>query len=228
MSNEAEPHPLLSAIAAVVQARFTEVPDRPGHALPTSEEAILSVELALGEARQRWEDEPEIRQGTAEDQADVLLQLEQLAQVCRAAREVGFSGKLSTIFGAALVVIALLIVGRQLNSVPVMAAACLWTATVPLYLRSAVAPRWTVYSRLLSPGESLDDRLLGFVAKGPPILAPLALLLRALLFGALAPALVLLEARRSGKVHIAVVMTAVSVMLIYWGWTYADWQPPPG
>ena len=226
MTNSNEPHPLLADVGNVVQRVFTPVPEREGHALPTSEEALLAVEESLGRARQRWEEQPELRQGSAEEQADVLMQLEQLGELCRAARHVGFSGKLSVIFGAALVVIVLLILGRQANNVPTMAAAVIWTAAVPLYLRSAVAPRWKLYARVLSPAQSLDDRFMKALAAWPPFLGPLGLILRSVAYGALAPALVLIEANRSGKRHLVVVMLAVIAGLAWWGWTWADWQPP--
>ena len=220
------PHPLLADVGRVVQRVFTPVPDREGHALPTSEEALLAVEESLGQARQRWEEEPDLRVGTPEEQAQVLMQLEQLGETCRQARQVGFAGKLSVIFGAALAVVVLLFIGQRSNDVPVMAAAVIWTLSVPLYLRTAVAPRWQVYQRILSGPKSIDDRFLEAVSARSLLFGPPALLLRTLVYGLLAPPLVLVEARRSKKHHLFWVMLTLTAGFIWWGWTWADWQPP--
>ena len=226
MPAETEPHPLVAGVAEVALRHFTPVPGREGHALPTSLGAVLAVEQAVSEARERWQDErAEFHRGPAAED-DGLLQLEQFAASCTAARSLQFSGKLSVILGTCLVVVLLLIFGRKWDNVPLMAAACVWTASVPLYLRAAVAPRWRINARVLSPDVTLDTRLMALLAKGPPIATPPVLLLRALLLALFTPLLVLLEARRSGKKYVALVMLFVIAVLGHWAWTNRHWTPP--
>ncbi|MEE2828385.1 MAG: hypothetical protein VX498_04280 [Myxococcota bacterium] len=225
MPSEAEPHPLVAGVAEVALRHFTPVPGREGHALPTSLEAVQAVEAAVAEARELWQGREQARQDKPEDEAEALLQIEQFAASCTAARSMRFAGKFSVILGTCLVVVLLLIFGRKWNNVPHMAAACVWTAAVPLYLRAAVAPRWLINARVLSPDRTLDTRLLAFLAKGPPIATPPALLLRALFLSLFTPLLVLLEAHRSKKRAIALVMIFVIAVLSHWAWTNRHWTP---
>ena len=215
MSSLNGPHSLLAEVADAIKTSWSAVPGRQGHALPTSESAILAVETRLGEVRQRWEEEPALRGDDREQQADVLLELEQVGSLCRKAREVAFSGHYSAVLGACFYVLLFVYFASVREDFATMAGALIWTVSVPLYLRAAVAPRYLHYRRVLSGQPSYDRRFLNWLGTWPKPLAPIGLLFRVGVYGAMAPALVLIEARRSGKVGVGLVMLGVITALGY-------------
>lgn len=215
MSSLHGPHSLLADVAESIEKSWSPVPGRPGHALPVSESAILAVETRLGEVRQRWEEEPALRGSDPKQQAEVLLELEQVGELCRKAREVAFSGHYSAVLGACLYVLLFVYFASAREDFATMAGALIWTVAVPLYLRAAVAPRYLQYRRVLSEQPSYDRQVLNWLGTWPKPLAPIGLLVRVGVYGAMTPGLVLIEARRSGKIGVGLVMLGLIAALIY-------------
>lgn len=207
-----------AAERAVVELRqiagrlWTRLPGKGERAVPTSEEGLAAMEEAL----------PRLAPLAGAD-PDLALAIALHARTCVWARRERFVGSWGLIAGAATVVVAALVAGRHDHGP--LAIALVWAGSIPLYLHAAVAPQYVVNARILARDPSLDERFLRTVAAGPPMLAPIWLLLRATLLGAAAPLLVLVEASRRARFMPGIAMAIVSAVACLW-WATSPATPP--
>ncbi len=195
---------VLAEVERIAAEQWAESPGEEGGRVPTTREGLAAMEAAIARAADAAEADPSLAQ-------DLLP----LVRTCLWARRPTFAGTWATVAGAIFVVVWLLAVGRR-EGAPWLAAAVVWAASVPLYLQAAVAMQVDVNAEVVSGRRSLDMRFVQWVASGPPILLPLWMGGRALLFGALAPALVVVEGLRRRRPLPPVILFGVSVLAALW------------
>lgn len=205
----------LDELHAIADRHWTTLPGDDGRTVPTTEEGLAAMEEAL----------PRLAP-LAGEHPDLAMTLATFARTCVWARRPRFVGTWATVIGAVAYVTAFLLAGKR-SDPRWFAAALIWIGTVPLYVQAASSPQFVRTARLLSGHRTLDERLLAFAADGPPLVAPLWLLARAAIYGAVAPLLVLAEAPRRGRYLPGVVMGLVATVAGLWLITRPATIEPP-
>lgn len=196
---------VMAEVERIAAEQWGESPGEEGGRVPVTRAGLAAMEVAIAAAADAAEAEPEL--------AGALLPY---VRACLWARRPTFVGNWATVAGAVVVVVWLLVTGRN-GGTPWLAAALVWAASVPLYLQAAVAIQVDVNAEVISGRRSLDTRFMLWTANDmPPILTPLLLGGRALLYGALAPLMVLVEAARWRHPLPAVVLFGVTALAVLW------------
>ncbi len=208
MSEEVEPSAAavaaLEELESIARRHWTKLPGEEDRTVPTTEEGLAAMEEAL----------PRLAP-LAEESTELVHALATFARTCVWARRPRFVGTRAAVVGAVAFAAAFGLAGVR-SDPRWFAGTLVWVGAIPLYVQVASAPQFRRAARLLSGERTLDERLLAFAADGPPMLAPLWLLGRSAVFGALAPLLVLAEAPRRGRYLPGIVMALVATVASLW------------
>jgi hypothetical protein len=189
----------LAQVQAVAEARWRPVLGDPDSRVPTTLEAVVAMEEALAAVVDE-----------AEADHDLAVALGDYARTCVWSRRDSFVGTWAAPIGGVGMVIAMLVLGRG-GASDWLAASMVWAAGVPLYLQAATARQYDINADVISEHRTLDDRYLGFVAAGPPLLTPLWLALRAVAYGIGLPAAVVHQALRRKRYLPILALVGISV-----------------
>jgi hypothetical protein len=181
---------------------WSPVPGRPDQRVPTTRTAVDSVREAVERARALGPTSPwTLSQVTTFERAVVWAS--------GSARTGGLVGPLGAL--AAGLLLALHAVRHGGGAW--LAAATIWLASAPLLVWAGTRPQWQVNASVVDGRQSLDDRYLAALAKGPPHIAPFGLAARLLVHGVVAPVAVLwrsLDGRKAAPALVLVVLTGWS------------------
>ena len=183
---------------------WSPVPGRPDQRVPTSQTAVDAVRAAIQDAKALEPTSPWTRSQIESFERAV-------AWAAASARVGGLVGPL----GAVVVGLLLALHGARHGGGAWLGAALTWLASAPLLVWAGTRPQWQVNASVVEGRQSLDDRALAALAKGPPHVAPIGLTLRLMVHGAIAPLAVLWSSLEGRKPLPALALVGLA------GWGFA-------